>query len=503
MFHKLLIANRGEIAVRIMRTCREMGIRSVAVYSEADRNAAHVRYADEAHCIGPSPAGQSYLSIDAIIEAATRSGAEAIHPGYGFLAENVEFARRVGAGGMVFIGPKPETIALLGDKTEARRCMKKAGVPLVPGIESCIRSVQQAKKTAESFGYPILIKAAAGGGGKGMRVVYSPSELAGLLKLARSEALNAFGDDRVYLEKYLQAPRHIEVQILADQKGHIVQLGERECSIQRRHQKVIEESPSPTVDARLRRRMGEAAVEAAKSADYTNAGTVEFLLDRDKNFYFLEVNTRLQVEHPITEMVTGLDLVREQIRIAAGESLRINSSDIVPRGSAIECRIYAEDPDSDFLPSSGTIRTYREPNGPFTRVDSGYRVKDTISLFYDPLIAKLISWGRDRGQAIERMRRALDEYVIMGITTTIGFHRRVMAHPRFVAGDLSTHFIVEEMASLSATAQLSEEALEELAVLACTHRFLTEQKERCALNPVTKNNSNWKYITRYRNVFGN
>ncbi len=503
MFEKILVANRGEIAVRIMRACREMGIRTVAVYSEADRKACHVLYADEAFSIGPAPASQSYLLVDAIIEKAIRSGAQAVHPGYGFLSENVAFARRVIEAGLVFIGPQPETIALLGDKTEARRCMMRAGIPLVPGIETSTGSASEAKQIAETIGYPILIKAAAGGGGKGMRVVDSPSELTGLFKLARSEAKSAFGDDRVYVEKYLQAPRHIEIQIMADQKGQTVHLSERECSIQRRHQKVVEESPSPVVDTRLRKRIGEAAVEAAKSANYTNAGTVEFLVDSDRNFYFLEVNTRLQVEHPVTEMVTGLDLVREQIRIAAGEPLRIKNRDRTARGSAIECRIYAEDPANQFMPSSGTIRNYIEPSGPFVRVDSGYRKGDAVSLYYDPMIAKLITWGRDRGQAIARMRRALEEYAITGVTTTIPFHKRIMQHPRFVAGDISTHFIAEEMERLCAEEDIPHDALEKLAVLACTHRFLAERKERAATDAAGKKPSNWKTISRYRNVFGN
>jgi len=503
MFEKILVANRGEIAVRIIRACREMGIRTVAVYSEADRKACHVLYAHEAFSIGAPPANQSYLLVDAIIEIAIRSGAQAIHPGYGFLSENVAFARRVIDAGLVFIGPQPETIALLGDKTEARRCMMKAGIPVVPGIETNTGSASQAKQIAETIGYPILIKAAAGGGGKGMRVVDSASELAGLFRLARSEAKSAFGDDRVYVEKYLKAPRHIEIQIMADQKGRVVQLGERECSIQRRHQKVVEESPSPTVDARLRKQIGEAAIEAARSADYTNAGTVEFLLDSDRNFYFLEVNTRLQVEHPVTEMVTGIDLVREQIRIAAGEPLRIKSRDLSAQGSAIECRVYAEDPANDFMPSSGTIRNYIEPSGPFVRVDSGYRKGDAVSRYYDPMIAKLITWGRDRDQAIARMRRALDEYVIAGIRTTIPFHKRIMQHPRFVAGDISTHFITEEMERLCADEGISHDALEQLAVLACTHRFLAERKQPAATDQAVRRPSNWKTISRYRNVFGN
>jgi acetyl-CoA carboxylase biotin carboxylase subunit len=503
MFEKIVVANRGEIAVRIIRACREMGIRTVAVYSEADRKACHVLYADEAFSIGPPPANQSYLLIDAIIETAVRAGAQAIHPGYGFLSENVAFAQRAIDAGLVFIGPQPETIALLGDKTEARRCMMQAGIPVVPGIETSTGSASEAKRIAATIGYPILIKAAMGGGGKGMRVVNSSSELTGLFKLARSEAKSAFGDDRVYVEKYLQSPRHIEIQIMADRKGRVVHLGERECSIQRRHQKVVEESPSPVVDARLRKRIGEAAVEAAKSADYTNAGTVEFLLDSDRNFYFLEVNTRLQVEHPVTEMVTGLDLVREQIRIAAGEPLRIKSRDLSARGSAIECRIYAEDPTNQFMPSSGTIRNYIEPSGPFVRVDSGYRKGDAVSLYYDPMIAKLITWGRDRGQAIARMGRALDEYVISGITTTIPFHKRIMKHPSFITGDISTHFIAEEMESLYADEDIPFDALEQLAVLACTHRFLSEQKERAMTDEAGRKPSNWKTMSRYRNVFGN
>jgi acetyl-CoA carboxylase, biotin carboxylase subunit len=502
MFKKVLIANRGEIAVRIMRTCREMGIKTVAVYSEADRKAFHVRYADEAIFLGPPQANQSYLLMDAIINAAVHSGAEAIHPGYGFLAENAVFARRVDESGLVFIGPKPETVELLGDKTAARFCMRNAGVPLVPGVQNAIDSSQEVKIIAEKIGYPIVIKAAAGGGGKGMRVVYSPSELASAFKLARSESQNAFGDDRVYVEKYLQSPRHIEIQIMADAWGNVVHLGERECSIQRRHQKVIEESPSPIVDDALRKQIGEAAIEAAKSTSYLNAGTVEFLLDENRNFYFLEINTRLQVEHPVTEMVTGIDLVREQIRVAAGEALSFKSSDIVPRGTAIECRICAEDPDSDFMPSGGAIRSYLEPSGPFVRVDSGFRTSDMVTLFYDSLIAKLVTWGSDRNQAIARMRRALDEYVITGLATTIPFHRRIMTHPRFVAGDLSTHFIGEEMERLSANAAIGADELEDLAILACAYRYMADQKGKRSVTEPPKRPSNWKSMTRYRNVFG-
>lgn len=500
MFNKILIANRGEIAIRIMRACREMGIATVAVYSEADRTAQHVRYADEAYLLGPAPAIESYLVMEKIIEAAKASHAEAIHPGYGFLAENSVFAQQVKKNGLVFIGPEPETIRLLGDKMTARETMIKAGVPIVPGVKNAISSVVEAQKIADEIGYPILLKAAAGGGGKGMRIIRTADDMNQLFKMARSEAKSAFGDDRIYIEKYLEKPRHIEIQIIADQHGNVVHLGERECSIQRRHQKVIEESPSPIVDPVMRRRMGGTAVKAAVAANYVNAGTVEFLVDQNKNFYFLEVNTRLQVEHPVTEMVTGIDLAKEQIRIAAGERLGFSQDEIEWRGSAIECRIYAEDPENNFLPSIGKIQSYREPNGIGIRVDSGLAKGDTVSMYYDPLISKLITWGRDRNEAIQRMLRALDEYVISGVQTVMPFHKQVMNHPDFIEGNISTHFIDEQREQLSSLNVTSVSDLETMAILSCLFDYQSKKKVKKIAR--SSNLSTWKYETRRRSLFG-
>ncbi len=498
MFKKILIANRGEIAIRIMRACRELGIATVAVYSEVDRTAQHVRYADEAYLIGPAPATESYLVMEKIIEVAKKSQSQAIHPGYGFLAENPDFAQLVKDSGLIFIGPEPETIRLLGDKMAARAAMINAGVPIVPGVKQALGSVAEAQKIAEEIGYPILLKAAAGGGGKGMRIVQSPDEMGQLFKMASSEARSAFGDDRIYIEKYLEKPRHIEIQIIADQIGHVVHLGERECSIQRRHQKVIEESPSPIVDPEMRRRMGETAVKAARAANYVNAGTVEFLVDQNKNFYFLEVNTRLQVEHPVTEMVTGIDLAKEQIRIAAGEPLSFCQEDVQWRGAAIECRIYAEDPENNFLPSIGKIQSYREPQGIGVRVDSGLSKGDSVSMYYDPLISKLIIWGRDRIEAIERMKRALDEYVISGVQTVIPFHKQVMNHPDFIAGNISTHFIDDNKNLLSDLNGIPEADLEAMAILSCLFDYQLKKR----VNKIAKppNLSIWKYETRRRRL---
>ncbi len=498
MLTKILIANRGEIAIRIMRACREMGIATVAVYSEVDRMAQHVRYADEAYLIGPAPATESYLVMEKIIGAAKKSSAEAIHPGYGFLAENPEFAQLVKDNGLIFVGPEPVTIRLLGDKMAAREAMIKAGVPIVPGVKQAISSAAEAQKIAEDMGYPILLKAAAGGGGKGMRIVRKANEMGQLFKMARSEARSAFSDDRIYIEKYLEKPRHIEIQIIADQLGNVVHLGERECSIQRRHQKVIEESPSPIVDAEMRQQMGETAVKAARSANYINAGTVEFLVDQNKNFYFLEVNTRLQVEHPVTEMVTGIDLAKEQIRIAAGAPLSFSQHDVQWQGAAIECRIYAEDPENNFLPSIGKIQSYREPNGIGVRVDSGLAKGDSVSMYYDPLISKLITWGRDRTEAIERMRRALDEYVISGVQTVIPFHKQVMNHPDFIAGNISTHFIDEQKEQLLKLNAIPETDLEAMAILSCLFDY--QSKKRVNKISRTPSQSTWKYETRRRRL---
>ena len=440
MFSKILIANRGEIAIRVIRACRELGIANVAIFSEADRSSLHVRYADEAYCVGPPPSTQSYLNMDAILDVTRRAGAEAIHPGYGFLAENAEFAGRCEAAGIVFIGPPSSAIRAMGSKTSARRLATGAGVPVVPGAIENLTDAEVERRALE-IGLPVVIKAAAGGGGKGMRVVQAATELPSAIRAARSEAQSAFGDSAVYLERYLIAPRHVEMQILADRHGHTIYLGERECSVQRRHQKVIEEAPSPVVDASMRRRMGEAAVGLARAAGYVNAGTMEFLVDQERNFYFLEMNTRLQVEHPVTEMVTGLDLVKEQIAIAAGEALRYRQEDVVIRGAAIECRIYAEDPFQNFVPSPGRIIGLREPGGAGVRIETGIYKGYEVPVYYDPLIAKLITWGRDRPEAAQRMRRALMEYSVQGIKTTIPFHQRVMADPDFLRGDIDTTYI--------------------------------------------------------------
>ena len=441
MFGKLLIANRGEIAVRVIRACRETGIRTVAVFSEADRDALHVRLADEAYPIGPPPPAQSYLVIDRLIEVARRIGAEAIHPGYGFLSENARFAEACRAAGLVFVGPPPEAIARMGSKTAARRAAVEAGVPVVPGTPDSVGSDAEARRAARDLGFPVMIKAVSGGGGKGMRVVASPGDLESALRLARSEAGSAFGDPAVYLEKAILEARHVEIQILADAHGQNVHLGERECSIQRRHQKLVEESPSPGVDDALRAEMGAAACRLLASSGYQNAGTVEFLLDAGRRFYFLEVNARLQVEHPVTELVSGIDLVLEQLRLAAGEKLGYAQVDVTARGWAIECRISAEDPAAGFIPSPGRIATWRPPGGPWVRVDTGVYEGGEVPLHYDPLMAKLIVWGRDRDEAVRRMRRALDEFGVGGVRTTIPFHRAVMRHPDFLAGRLSTSFV--------------------------------------------------------------
>jgi len=441
MFKKILIANRGEIAVRVMRACREMGIPSVAVFSDADRASLHVLKADEAYPIGPAAAAESYLNSHKILEVAKRSGADAIHPGYGFLSENAKFAQACTDAGVKFIGPTAAAMELMGSKTRARKHMEIAGVPFVPGTSRGLDSVEQARQVAGKIGYPVMLKAAAGGGGKGMRLVHQPEELEAALESAKSEAQRAFGDGEVYIEKAIVNPRHIEMQILADEHGHTVYLGERECSIQRRHQKVLEESPSPIVNAEMRRRMGEVAVRVAEAAGYTNAGTVEFLVDHEKNFYFLEMNTRLQVEHPVTELTTGLDLVHLQIRIAAGESLPFRQEEIAVRGHAIECRIYAEDPDNNYFPSPGKITLLLAPSGPGIRRDSGMYEGWTVPIEYDPLLAKLIGYGSDRTQAISRLVRAMHEYFVGGIKTNISLFQRILRDPEFVAGRIDTGYL--------------------------------------------------------------
>ncbi|MBZ5675605.1 MAG: acetyl-CoA carboxylase biotin carboxylase subunit [Acidobacteriia bacterium] len=447
MFRKVLVANRGEIAVRVVRALRELGIASVAAYSDADRGSLAVRLADEAAHVGPSPSSESYLRIDRIVDAAKRHGAEAIHPGYGFLSENAEFAEACEAAGIVFIGPPAKAIRKLGSKTAARQLAIAAGAPVVPGTERALSGWEEARAAAHSLGYPVLLKASAGGGGKGMRRVDGEAELQSALRDAASEAGRAFGNSEVYVEKLVDEPRHIEIQILGDHHGHLIHLGERECSTQRRHQKVIEECPSPLMashpdlGADLRERMGQAAVKVARAAGYANAGTVEFLVDRDANFYFLEANTRLQVEHPVTELVTGLDLVEWQLKIAAGEPLTLRQEDIEWRGSAIECRIYAEDPDHDFLPAPGTISHLSEPSGPGIRLDSGIFEGWNVPLEYDPLLAKLAAWGPTRETAIRRLDRALSEYVLTGVRNNIAFFREVLADAEFLSGRLSTSFL--------------------------------------------------------------
>ncbi len=497
MFEKILIANRGEIAVRVIRACREMGIIPVAVFSEADRKSLHLRLAEEAYPIGPPPSSSSYLVMEKLVQVAKKSGAEAIHPGYGFLAENANFAEMVESEGLTFIGPPPEAIRLLGDKLKARQTMVEAGLPIVPGTPGGVSFTKEVKSFIDQFGLPVLIKAAYGGGGKGMRIIRDEAEIESSLRDASSESKSHFADGTVYVEKYLENPRHIEIQILADRHGNVIYLGERECSIQRRHQKVIEESPSPIVDAKMRRAMGESAVEAARAAGYVNAGTVEFLVDKDKKFYFLEVNTRLQVEHPVTEMVTGLDLVKEQFKIAAGEKLQYSQKDINLNGAAIECRIYAEDPQNDFLPSTGLIRSYREPSGPGVRVDSGVYGGFEVPVYYDPLISKLITWGRDRQEAIARMRRALDEYVITGIATTVPFHRQVLDHPEFLSGEFSTHFIDEQYRASAGANDGFPRSLKEIAALAAVWHDLTNRgKIRIGKTDRRLKENPWKAVGR-------
>lgn len=441
MFSRILIANRGEVALRIIRACREMGIPTVAVYSEADRDSLHVRYADDAVCIGPPPSSQSYLYIPNIISAAVITQAEAIHPGYGFLAENDRFAENCDECKITFIGPPAEAIRLMGDKAKAKQTVRKAGVPVIPGSDGVVESIEEAVKVANQIGYPVMIKAAGGGGGRGMRIAHTEAALQNAFLMAQSEAQSAFDNPKVYVEKYFENPRHVEIQILADKHGRVIHLGERDCSIQRRHQKLIEESPSPALSARTRRRMGDAAVRAAEAVNYVGAGTVEFLLDSDGRFYFMEMNTRIQVEHPVTEMVTGVDIVKEQIRVAAGEKLGYRQDDIKIQGHAIECRINAEDPDNKFLPAPGKITVFHPPGGPGVRVDSHAYAEYTIPPYYDSLIAKLIVHDQKREGALKRLERALDEFVIEGVKTTIPFHQRVLQVERFRKGEYDVTFV--------------------------------------------------------------
>jgi acetyl-CoA carboxylase biotin carboxylase subunit len=471
-FRKVLVANRGEIAVRVIRACREMGIATVAVFSEADRAALHVRMADEARPIGPAPSRESYLRVDRVLDAARASGAEAVHPGYGFLAENAEFARACEEAGITFIGPRSGTIALLGEKTSARREAVAAGLPVVPGTLEPVADDGEAAREAERIGYPVMLKAAAGGGGKGLRLVGAPTELRSALARARSEAGGAFDDDRVYLEKAIVRPRHVEIQVLGDHQGNAVHLFERECSVQRRHQKVIEESPSPLLTPALRHRMGELAVALVRRTGYVNAGTLEFLVGEDRRPYFLEMNTRLQVEHPVTEMVTGVDLVKLQIRVARGEPLPFRQEDLGQRGHAIECRVYAEDPDTGFLPSPGRIAGLRVPGGPGVRDDSGVLEGGEVPIHYDPLVSKLVVWAESREEAIRRMRRAVGEYRVVGIKTTLPFFGRVLDHPAFVAGDYDTSLVDTVLAS----ADGRPGRVIEIAVAATAIRALEERR---------------------------
>jgi acetyl-CoA carboxylase biotin carboxylase subunit len=456
MFRKILIANRGEIAVRILRACREMGIGSVAVYSDVDRAALHVQLADEAYAIGPAPSRESYLSIEKLLAVARRAGCDALHPGYGFLAENPQLARACTEAGLTFIGPSPEAMESLGSKTAARQLAAKAKVPMVPGTLEPIEDTSRARALASEVGFPLLLKAVAGGGGKGMRVIESEAVLESAWRDAGSEALNAFGDGRLYIEKYLSRPRHIEIQLLADHHGEVIYLGERECSIQRRHQKVVEEAPSPVVDERLRQAMGEAAVRLAKAARYRNAGTAEFLVDEEGKFYFLEVNTRLQVEHPVTEAVTSLDLVKLQFRISAGEPLPLRQEDVALRGHAMECRIYAEDPDNQFFPSPGKILSLRLPEGPGIRNDVGVTGGWTVPGDYDPILGKLIAWGSNRSETLARLARALDEYSVAGIKTNLDLFRRLLRSEEFIAGAFHTRWLDQWLAKPAAPTPASE-----------------------------------------------
>ncbi|SHG65106.1 acetyl-CoA carboxylase, biotin carboxylase subunit [Thermosyntropha lipolytica DSM 11003] len=445
MFSKVLVANRGEIALRVIRACKELGIKTVAVYSTADRESLHVKLADEAVCIGPPPAKQSYLNIPNIIAAAQTTGAEAIHPGYGFLAENAYFAELCASNDIKFIGPKAEAIEIMGDKIRAKEIVKKAGVPLVPGSDGAVKNYEEAVRIADKIGYPVMIKASAGGGGRGMRLAHSPEDLREALQTARMEAGAAFGNDEVYIEKYIEEPRHIEIQILGDEHGHIIHLGERDCSLQRRNQKLLEEAPSVFVDEELRYKMGMTAVKAAREVGYFSAGTIEFLVDKHKNFYFIEMNTRIQVEHPVTEMVTGIDLVKEQIKIAAGEALTYRQEDIKINGWAIECRINAEDPANDFCPSPGAVSRYIVPGGIGVRVDSSVYPGYVIPPYYDSMVAKLIVWGKDRMEAIARMKRALQEFTVEGVKTTIPFHLKVLDNAFYRRGEVYTNFIQRRM----------------------------------------------------------
>lgn len=507
MFDKVLVANRGEIAVRVIRSLREMGIETVAVYSDPDKRSLHVRMADEAYHVGPAPSSDSYLVIDKIIEVAEASGADAIHPGYGFLSENPEFARALDEADIPFIGPDAKSIEEMGEKTGARTLMKEAGVPVVPGNKEPIEDAEAGFEIAKDMEFPVLVKAAAGGGGKGMRRVDHPDEFHDAFEGARREAINSFGNGDVYIEKYVVDPKHVEIQILVDEHGNGIHLFERECSIQRRHQKIIEETPCPVLEESTRREMGEVAVRAAQAVDYVGAGTVEFLLDRsgdDQSFYFLEMNTRLQVEHPITEMVTGVDLVRWQVKIGAGQELTIEQDDLDQRGHAVECRIYAEDADEDFRPTPGPIKQLDEPSGPGVRVDSGVYEGFEIPVNYDPMISKLCTWGEDRDHAIQRMRQALQEYAIAGLTTNLAFHDEVLTHPDFADGSYDTEFVPDYMEQREEPENPKREVAELAAVLS-EHRRQEELRGSDAdgvdaANGKADGGSRWKKYARYRQL---
>lgn len=493
MIKKVLVANRGEIAVRIMRSCREMGIRTVAVYSEADRASMHVRYADQAYCIGPAPSVESYLKIESIIEIAKKSGADAIHPGYGFLSEKAEFSERCEQEGIIFIGPSGHSIRMMGDKITARKTMMAAGVPVVPGTIDAIKDESEALRIIEEIGLPVMIKATAGGGGKGMRLVKNSVDILSSLRMAQSEARNAFGDDSVYIEKYIESPHHIEFQILADKLGNTIHLFERECSVQRRHQKVIEETPSPLLTPEIRMEMGKYAVAAAKAANYWGAGTIEFIVDDNLNYYFLEMNTRLQVEHPITERVVGVDLVKEMIGIANGLALPYTQNDLKQNGHAIECRIYAEDPDNNFMPSPGKIQHITEPLGLGVRHDGYVYEGYTIPIYYDPMISKLIVWAKNRDEAISRMSRALHEYKITGVKTSIRFLAKIMEAEPFISGKYNTHFIEENIDFLTAEPECDGQC-EDIALIAAYLEYNRSLLKESVNGKVQAPVSRWKNI---------
>lgn len=498
---KILIANRGEIAVRVIRSCRELGIMTVAVYSEADRTALHVRYADEAYYIGPSPSNESYLVMDKIIEVAKKSKSDAIHPGYGFLSENAEFSDKVKEAGIIFIGPSAHSIRTMGDKISARKTMINAGVPVVPGTKENIKDDSMSHKIATEVGLPVMIKASAGGGGKGMRLVRKEDELVEAVRAAKSEALSAFGNDSVYVEKYIESPHHIEFQILADQHGNVIHLCERECSVQRRHQKVVEETPSPLMTATLRDEMGKYAIAAAEAVNYEGAGTIEFLVDNQLNYYFLEMNTRLQVEHPVTELVTGIDLVKQQIYIAEGQELSITQESVTQNGYAIECRIYAEDPDNNFMPSPGLVTKIIEPMGIGVRCDGYIYQGFNIPIFYDPMISKLITWGITREEAINRMKRALEEYYILGVKTSKNFLVRIMETPDFITGNYDTHFIEKNNDILFSPCKEEKEAghFEELAAITALLEYNASRLDGNNL-PGSNGRNQWKEFGRKKSM---